>query len=305
MKWAWAALCALLVAGGCKDEAKAPAAREEKAAAAESGPDTRPEIGVVTQVIAKVVDPGAAAGPSGADLGKALGQQLAASELFALEGEPVPADRRPRRVEVEAIVTSDVVEGARHGGASLVVTVSARLRWLDGASGLDVTDNVLVERPLERGDRARLEALVAEEVAAAVAAAGRGLLAKEALRRGSDADVVAALSAGDPHRVAWALALAGDRRLGAAVPAAIDHLDADDALVRDAAFAALVAIGDPRAVEALTRQVDFQDYDGVRAVIEAVSAIGGAEAAAFLEFVASGHPDESIRARAAAALGAL
>lgn len=299
------ALAALIAgAAGCKkkpDDAAAPAATTPDDAAAPAV-DDRPEIGVLTQVIFKTADPDEERELYAAELAKQLGRQLAASELFVAPPDEPPASHRARPVEVEVLVSYDLVEGARHGGASLVATVEASLRWIDGAADLPVRENVLLERPLEPGDRARLDALFPEHVDRAVSAAGRGLLAKEALRRGTDAEIVSSLSSDDPHLVAWALELAGHRRIAEAVPAAIEALGQEDELVRGAALTALVALRDPRAVAPLTDDVDFKDYDQVRQRIEAVSAIGGADAAAFLEFVASGHPDTEIRARAAEAL---
>ena len=40
-------------------------------------------------------------------------------------------------------------------------------------------------------------------------------------------------------------------------------------------------------------------------VVDAVAALGGDDARTYLEFIASGHPDDAIRARATAGLTAL
>ena len=195
-----------------------------------------------------------------------------------------------------------MVEGTVGGGSSLLTAIEARLRFLDSEASLPVQENIVLERPLLKGDTKQLPALIVEQAAGAMTAAGNGILAKEQLRRAPDAEVISALSGSDQDTTAWALAVAGERRLTEAVEAAIASLESESEQVRDAAFGALVAIRSERAIDALAKQVDFRDYDQVRTTIEAVSAIGGADATEFLEFVASGHPDPGIRERASEAL---
>jgi HEAT repeat protein len=101
----------------------------------------------------------------------------------------------------------------------------------------------------------------------------------------------------------WALQLAADRSLREAVPAGIAALSDRDEDVQAAAVALLVELGDERAISALSKGIDFKDHQQLRVVMEAVSAIGGEDAVEFLEYVASGHPDEDMRARAKESIG--
>jgi hypothetical protein len=118
----------------------------------------------------------------------------------------------------------------------------------------------------------------------------------------SDESVLAALSLADPDAVAWALAIVGERRMSEAFDAVVKALEARTPEVRDSAIGALVALGDPRAVQPLAKLAEFSDHDRMRMVIEAVSAIGGRDALEYLEFIASGHPDDDIKQRAEAGI---
>ena len=72
-------------------------------------------------------------------------------------------------------------------------------------------------------------------------------------------------------------------------------LDDPDERTRDAALGALIALGDRRAVTALTRSRSLRDRREMRKIIEAVSILGGQEADDYLSFVAASHDDDDIR----------
>ncbi|HVZ75429.1 MAG TPA: HEAT repeat domain-containing protein [Polyangia bacterium] len=93
----------------------------------------------------------------------------------------------------------------------------------------------------------------------------------------------------------------GARHVTGNADALLPLLDDEDEVTRDAALGALIALGDRRAVSALTRSRSLRDGREMRKVIEAVSQLGGEEADDYLSFVASSHDDEEIRAEAAAA----
>ena len=80
-----------------------------------------------------------------------------------------------------------------------------------------------------------------------------------------------------------------------------DRLLDRPAPVGAAARAALVALADPASVPALTARVDLTDPAGLAATIDAVSAIGGPDAEAFLQ-VLSAHADRTIADHARAGL---
>ena len=104
-----------------------------------------------------------------------------------------------------------------------------------------------------------------------------------------------------PRQAARELA---ERRERLAVPALIALLRASpgDRGTRDAALGALMAIGDERAVKPITELAKLDDAAQLPVVIDAVAAIGGAEARAYLEFLASADGDPALRAAARAGL---
>ncbi len=243
---------------------------------------------------------------------------LTSSGAFVADEAKVPAGRVPVQAEVDVTVRYDVVtapaaadakagkpgkpgKATRPGKAGLraaMVAVEAEVDWKASGDRPQPRENVLVERPLERGDEARLDELVFRLVADALEVAGRGLADQETLRQGDDGAVLAALGSDDADMVLWALDVSADRRLAPAFDRAVALLGATDLGVRGAALRFLVALRDPRAVQPLARRADFADPDTMRQLVEAVTAIGGPEAVEFLEMVAGGHDDRDMRERA-------
>ncbi|HEY8143339.1 MAG TPA: HEAT repeat domain-containing protein [Kofleriaceae bacterium] len=229
------------------------------------------------------------------DLAGAIGSVLHGSKAFAADQAEVPAGRTGVPARVAVNITWDLADTPK--GRSIVCAVEAAIEWQRGER-LTPRENVLTERPLSSGDPKRAPAMVAQMIEQSVIEAARGLVAKEELRQGDDAAVLAELDALDPDAVLWGLELVADRKLGAAFERALSLLKAKDAGVRAAALRALVALKDPRAVEPLAKMANFSNPEELKMVVEAVSAIGGDDAAEFLEYVATGHSDADLRSRA-------
>jgi hypothetical protein len=300
-----AALAVLAPGAACKKK-RSPSPGPASSTDGEADPVQRhdpaagPETAVVAEVMIRRVDPERAIELDDTALATSLGQQLVAESAFAGREEDVPAGRAALPARVVATVSYDLVEaGAR--GPAIVCAVEAAIEWRQG-SRLAAAENVLIERPLAAGERARYAELVLETLERALAQAGAGLIAKESMRQGGEAEVVTGLQAPDPDLVVWALELVAERSLTAGFDKTVELLDARDPAVSAAALRALVALGDPRAVEPLARRAECGDHDSLRVVIEALGAIGGEDAAEFLELLATGHPDGDIRQRATEAL---
>jgi hypothetical protein len=251
----------------------------------------------VTQVATKVLDPDTPREVYPRQLAKRVGQILTGSSWFLSAAQPVPEGVRARPATIDLLVRYDVVDDGS-GGKEAVAAVTCEVEWQRDRGGLPLRASVLSRRPVGADEMSNLDGVVAGHVARTSEAAARELVAREALRRGPDDAVIAALDADDPGRVQWALAIVGDRPVAAARQRVEALLSSDSREVSDAAIGALVAIGDARSVPALTALAEFGDYERMRMLIEAVSAIGGDEAIQFLEFVASGHPDPDIARRA-------
>ncbi|HUS68098.1 MAG TPA: HEAT repeat domain-containing protein [Kofleriaceae bacterium] len=279
----------------CKGKQHAPTHRDADDAAVEMSRDEHPlETVLVTELAIQRVDPAQPVEIDDNALARELGMMLAESEPFAAAAEDVPPGRRAVSARVVATVNYDLATGSA-GGRAVVVAVELALDWQSGER-VTPSENVLVERPFGAGDRR--EAVVPEIIEAALLQAGKGLIEKEALRQADDAAVLGALDDSDLDKVAWALDLVADRGLEGGFDRAVALLDSGDEAVRTAAMRALVALRDPRAVEPLAKRADFKDPARLRTIIEAVTAIGGDDAAEFLELVATGHSDPDLRQRA-------
>ncbi len=202
-------------------------------------------------------------------------------------------------------LTYDWAPDAEAHAGSLVLGAEAHMEFVAGRNDLAPRAALVMEAsvPHSSGPGAAQQAL--DELSAkAVAALSESLASRERLRRATHAELLSALSIGlrEPSMRVWGLQVAADRDLREAASAAASSLESTDEHVRSAALSALVRFRDPATVPAITGGLDFNDYEELRAAIEAVHVIGGEEAVAFLEFVASGHSDPGMRLRAREAL---
>ena len=309
----------LASAGGCQCRSRAtgkaarqadPGATASAPASAAAGatglaPDAQQSTGeriVLGNVAVHTVDPEVPREIYPRHLAQRLGRQLTESGLFAARATDVPAGLRARTASLELRIRYDVLDQGGRGGPTVVAAVESRIIWDSAARDIAPADNVIAERPLH--ESGELDMLVVAHIAATVEQAGRGLLAKERLRTAGDEALTAVL--GDPEAtvdmVTWVLELAGQRRSAGLYEAVAGRLAAEDPVVRDRAVDALVMLGDRRAVDRLAREARFDDHAFLRTVIEAVADLGGDDAREYLAFLASGHPEQDIRARAAAGL---
>jgi hypothetical protein len=210
------------------------------------------------------------------------------------------------RVEASVGLAVDGPPGRERG---FTIAVRLGLRFREPAADLDLggrTRNMVVqvagEKRLGAAERARLPALVLATLPRTLAAAAAALAARERVRLGSPAEVIAALDHADADVRSEALRAVARRRLTEAIPRLIELLGHADVDVRDGALGALVEVRAEAAVKPLVEGVEFSDVEMMRRIIDAVGQIGGDEARAYLEFVASGHAEPTLRALAQAAL---
>ncbi len=234
-------------------------------------------------------------------LAKKLAAQLEVSGRFALSTKEVPRALRAQPGVLELLIGYDVIDQGG-GKKSAFATVEARMRWARSGVALRLRERIVTERPLTPADLKNLDGVVAAHVEMSVATMGKALVEREVLRTAPPAQVIAALDAGDAARTLWALELVGARKLRGAHDALVALLGSGDHDVRDGAISALVALGDPKGVDPLTKAASLGDITLLRSIIEAVSVLGGTDAEVYLEFVASGHEDEDIKKLAADAL---
>ena len=132
----------------------------------------------------------------------------------------------------------------------------------------------------------------------------RGLGARLKLAYGSSADLNRALDGKDEDLRDEAMRIASERRDRGLTDQVVKLLkeSGSDQATRDRAIGTLGAIGDPRAVHPLTEAAQFRDWSELPKVLDARASIGGPEARAYLEFVATGHESDEIREMAKRAL---
>jgi hypothetical protein len=273
-------------------------------------PKPKPVLGVVS---VQDLSPGPEGG-SGLDvpaLERGLRERLLATGLFA-QGGP---DAGPSLVtRVRAVVGAETVEVGPKGEARAHVRVAATTRPSDapGALEFDVEGQGAAPYTVALPTRAGRPAAGPDGSVGGPPALGPlvlrvagdlvdGYAARRRLRDGAPSAVHAALLADGGELREEAIRTVGERELRDEAPALLKLLDDPDEPTRDAALGALIALGDRRAVSALTRSRSLRDRHEMRKIIEAIAILGGQEADDYLSFVAATHDDEEIRAAASRA----
>lgn len=295
------ALC--LAAAHCSPSKKPPVEEqvERKLAKVPPKPSARaiePQVLVLRQVLVEGNDLVDSFQVLSEDIAKTVGGGLVRSGWLAARDSEVPVGHWARRAE--AIISLSHVLSPRGAGqpASVVVAIECRLELIDDRSALQPRVALMVEHELS-GATDEVAVQVRALVSTSIESVIQSLVTRERLRRASHEELLSVLAMGkDASLKIWALQLVADRMLSEAVPLAMIALRDEDEYVREAALISLVQLGDSKAVSALTKEVDFKDHERLRIVIEAVSALGGEDAQAFLEYVSSGHPDDELRKRA-------
>ncbi len=154
------------------------------------------------------------------------------------------------------------------------------------------------------GDVFADEAVPHESELADAAALAAGELAEERkLLLRPSAEVQKALSADSREVRDFAVRLAGQRKLKGLVPVLCERLASEpepDLVLR--IVGALVQIGDQRAVGPLVDLTKRRHPVFINQIVFAVAQIGGAEAEAYLDTLAQGHPSDQVREAAKEAL---
>jgi HEAT repeat protein len=226
-----------------------------------------------------------------------LVSRLAAARFAPLEaGQELPEGATPWAVLLAAGLTEPDLEGP----AASKVQVILQLREKGGDETWEVK---AVRTSAQAGNELEaIQAAARDALEAALAQAVREARALGDLSRASNDAVAARLSDEDEAVRSAAVRLLARRHDARARPALEQRLEADELTQLRETMGLLVELGDPAAVPALisasrARGVVFQ-----REVAFALGAIGGDEAEAYLDAVATGHDDPLVRASAEQAL---
>ena len=188
----------------------------------------------------------------------------------------------------------DVTGMWENRGGEVALSLEAKVRG--GALRVPIGAQIVATGPA--GDRGTEISLVTR----GLADLGEALAAMFNLYGADEAAWTRALDAAEPDEQVLALALLGEAKSRAAVPAIGAALKDPRERVAEAAADALAAIGDERAVPLLIGAIRRDDVRSEVRAIEAISRIGGKEARAYLEMTALGDELPEVRALSQSAL---
>jgi len=283
---------------GCK---RAPAAPD--AARVASVPDAGPtrELIRIQQISVEAAAWPEAAGPPPEEriLAGRIWEGLSPSGDFEALGRRGLPDSGPGTLRRRARLRT--VYGVEELGPAIRGVATLTIEWADDLEGPELWSSVACEGEAPK-DRRRLGDVAGALVECAVTRGATDLVAKQQIRRGDLPVVLKALDDPDPSVRQVAFGAIAERHLVEAMPHLVRLLQSKEELVRDGAIGALVALRDRRAIKPLTDLAAFKDLDLMRRIIDAVGSIGGDDAHAYLELVASGHDVPIIRELAQQAL---
>lgn len=215
-------------------------------------------------------------------------------------GEAASArNARPWRVAIAARIDEPDPQAEEPGSA--VVVLSFRQKGAPETFEIEASERTATEaNDVEAVQAAAVKALdlsLAQAAAEARATIDLDKLTDEALApKAADSD--AAVQAA-------AVRLLARRRHPAALPALVKRLESDDLGVLRRTMGLLVELKNQQAVPAIIDASRAKNIVFQREVVFAIAAIGGTDAEAYLDAVASGHDDPLVRASAEKALGEL
>jgi hypothetical protein len=265
--------------------------------AAPVAPPPRPVLGaIVVRDLTPAED--APAHVDVAAIGDALRGRLLATDQFE-DADGGTRDRAVTHLDVQLGLDGAEIEARGVARARLALHLVTRPEDAPGA--IDERLEGAGEQPYvvrAHMDKGALFAALVERVAGDLL---DGLTTRRRLARASAEALHAAMVADGGVLRLEAIRVIRERRLSSEAPTLLTLLDDPDEPTRDAALGALIALGDRRAVTALTRSRSLRDRHEMSKIIQAISILGGDEADDYLSFIASSHDDEEIRAEAKAA----
>jgi hypothetical protein len=277
------ALALSISALACSSKKPPPKRDDAATASIDAG---QPELVVIRRVDVAIVAPPGEDHPTRDRIAAAFANL---GDGTRAEGAPLPAGTIARPGTLRADLTWDV--GGTDPAPLVLMTIEATID-LDGGV-LGVAARAAGEAPTGKDHGPAADAL-GDHLASQVAGE---LTRKLALRAGPPGDLARVATTAEVELAAWAIELAAERRDPNVRAAAVAGLGASPRL-RAASIQYLVALGDPENVKHIAHAADFASPDELATIIEAVTALGGEEARAFLEMMAAGASDPDLAERA-------
>lgn len=217
----------------------------------------------------------------------------------AEKGQKPPSDVRPWRIDLAAGLTEPELEDGE-----AFVLLALDVRHTGDAEPLALTSRQRVRPPAQHDVEAMQAAIrsALEEALTSIVKEAAAVITLDPL----DADALALKlkdSDAPTRRAAVRLLVRrGDRR---ALPVLLERLKADEVDTLRETVGFLVELKAPESVNPLIEAANQRGPVFQREVVFAVSSIGGSDAEAYLDLVATGHDDPLVRASAEQALSEL
>lgn len=230
-----------------------------------------------------------------------LQQQLvtkleASKFVVAKAGQKIPEEVKPWRLQLAAGLSEPDLEKQTSS-----VVLALELQHTGKSESFAIDSRVHV-KPSQANDVEAMQGALREALDEALGRAVREAAALIGLEDATEAALLGKLHDPDPAVADAALRLLVGRHHKAALPALLARLKTDDLDVLRGVVGLLVELGAPEAVNPLVEAANQKGPVFEREVVFAVGAIGGDDAEAYLDLVASGHDDPLVRASAAQAL---
>jgi len=227
---------------------------------------------------------------------RVLARLDAARFVLMDENDTPPSEVKPWRVSVAVAISEPALDEKPKGEVQAVL--SLRQKGTDEA--FEVRSHE--ERPSRSNDVEDIQRATVEALDLALASVANEAGATISLMHAKDADLLDAAKSKDAARRDAAVRVLVRRHNPAALPLLLERLKTEDPLELRRVMGLLVELGDQRAVPKIIDASRGTNDMFQREVVFAVGAIGGLEAEAYLDTVASGHDDPLVRASARQAL---
>ncbi len=232
-----------------------------------------------------------------AQLEQQLIAKLEASKfVVAKAGQKVPDEVKPWRLQLAAGLSEPDLEKQTSS-----VVLALELQHTGKSDSFAIDSRVHV-KPAQGNDVEAMQGAIRDALDEALGRAVREAAALIALEDATDSSLMTKLKDGDPAIDDAALRLLVRRHHKAALLPLLERLKSDDLDVLRGVVGLLVELGAPEAVNPLVEAANQKGPVFEREVVFAVGSIGGDDAEAYLDLVATGHDDPLVRASAAQAL---